>query len=58
VEVSRHERTVASLRQGEQQARAEAQQCRDEKARLQAEGQSINPSPEQSAIRKWRGGRR
>ncbi|MGZ3461405.1 MAG: DUF2381 family protein [Archangium sp.] len=32
VEVSRHERTVA-----EQQARAEAQQCREEKARLQAE---------------------
>ncbi|EPX62485.1 hypothetical protein D187_008673 [Cystobacter fuscus DSM 2262] len=37
VEVSRHERTMASLRQGEQQARAEAQQCREEKARLQAE---------------------
>jgi uncharacterized protein (TIGR02268 family) len=37
VEVSRHERTVASHRQGEQQARAEAQQCREEKARLQAE---------------------
>ncbi|HYO66376.1 MAG TPA: DUF2381 family protein, partial [Archangium sp.] len=37
VEVSRHERTVASLRQGEQQARAEVQQCREEKARLQAE---------------------
>jgi uncharacterized protein (TIGR02268 family) len=37
VEVSRHERTLASLRQGEQQARAEAQQCRAEKARLQAE---------------------
>jgi uncharacterized protein (TIGR02268 family) len=37
VEVSRHECTVASLRQGEQQARAEAQQCRKEKARLQAE---------------------
>ena len=37
VEVSRHERTVASLRLGEQQARAEAQQCREEKARLQAE---------------------
>ncbi|MFE8597330.1 DUF2381 family protein [Archangium violaceum] len=32
VEVSRHERTVA-----EQQARAEAQRCREEKARLQAE---------------------
>ena len=37
VEVSRHERTVASLQQGERQARAEAQQCREEKARLQAE---------------------
>ena len=37
VEVSRRERTVASLRLGEQQARAEAQQCREEKARLQAE---------------------
>ncbi len=37
VEVSRRERTVASLRQGEQQARAEAQQCQEEKARLQAE---------------------
>ncbi|HYO52582.1 DUF2381 family protein [Archangium sp.] len=37
VEVSRHERTLASFRQGEQQARAEAQQCRAEKARLQAE---------------------
>nr|UUL70750.1 Myxococcus xanthus-likeous family TIGR02268 [Vitiosangium cumulatum] len=37
VEVSRHERTVASLRLGEQQARAEAQQCREENARLQAE---------------------
>jgi len=37
VEVSRRERTVASLRQGEQQARAEAQHCREEKARLQAE---------------------
>ncbi len=37
VEVSRHERTEASLRQGEQQARAEAQQCREEKARLLAE---------------------
>lgn len=36
VEVSRHERTLASLRQGEQQARAEAQQCREEMARLQA----------------------
>ncbi len=37
VEVSRHERTLDSLRQGEQQARAEAQQCREEMARLQAE---------------------
>jgi len=37
VEVSRHERTMASLRQGEQQARAEVQQCREEKARLQTE---------------------
>ncbi|WP_434380580.1 DUF2381 family protein [Melittangium boletus] len=37
VEVSRRERTMASLRQGERQARAEAQQCQDEKARLQAE---------------------
>ncbi|HYO53853.1 DUF2381 family protein [Archangium sp.] len=37
VEVSRHARTLASHRQGEQQARAEAQQCREEKARLQAE---------------------
>jgi uncharacterized protein (TIGR02268 family) len=37
VEVSRHERTMASFRQGEQQARVEVQQCREEKARLQAE---------------------
>jgi uncharacterized protein (TIGR02268 family) len=37
VEVSRHERTVASYREGEQQAREEARQCREEKARLQAE---------------------
>jgi len=37
VEVSRRERTVASLRLGEQQARAEVQQCREEKAHLQAE---------------------
>jgi uncharacterized protein (TIGR02268 family) len=37
VEVSRHERTRASLREGEQRARAEAQQCREEKASLQAE---------------------
>jgi uncharacterized protein (TIGR02268 family) len=36
VEVARHERTVASLRQGEQQAKAEVQQCRKEKAHLQA----------------------
>ncbi|QRN98389.1 DUF2381 family protein [Archangium violaceum] len=37
VEVTRHPRTLASYRQGEQQARAEAQQCREDKARLQAE---------------------
>jgi uncharacterized protein (TIGR02268 family) len=37
VEVARHERTVASLRLGEQQAKAEVQQCREEKARLQVE---------------------
>ncbi|WNG26501.1 DUF2381 family protein [Cystobacter fuscus] len=37
VEVSHRERTMAFLRQGEQQARAKAQQCREEKARLQAE---------------------
>jgi uncharacterized protein (TIGR02268 family) len=37
VEVSRHPRTLGSYRQGEQQARAEAQQCREDKARLQAE---------------------
>lgn len=36
VEVSRHERTVTSLRQGEQQARAEARQCQEDKARLLA----------------------
>jgi uncharacterized protein (TIGR02268 family) len=37
VEVTRHPRTLDSYRQGEQQARAEVQQCREEKARLQAE---------------------
>jgi uncharacterized protein (TIGR02268 family) len=37
VEVSRHPRTLESFRQGEQQAQAQAQQCREEKARLQAE---------------------
>jgi uncharacterized protein (TIGR02268 family) len=37
VEVTRHPRTIASYQQGEQQARAEAQQCREEKARVQAE---------------------
>ncbi|WP_257460536.1 DUF2381 family protein [Archangium lipolyticum] len=37
VEVTRHPRTLASYRQGEQQARAESQQCREDKARLQAE---------------------
>ncbi len=36
VEVTRHPRTLASYREGEQQARAEAQQCREERARLQA----------------------
>jgi len=36
VEVSRHPRTLESLRQGEQQAQAQAQQCREEKARLQS----------------------
>jgi uncharacterized protein (TIGR02268 family) len=35
--VTRHPRTLASYRQGEQQARAEVQQCREDKARLQAE---------------------
>jgi uncharacterized protein (TIGR02268 family) len=37
VEVLRHPRTYASYQQGEQQARAEARQCREEKARLEAE---------------------
>jgi uncharacterized protein (TIGR02268 family) len=37
VEVMRHPRTLVSYQQGEQQARAEAQRCREEKARLQAE---------------------
>jgi uncharacterized protein (TIGR02268 family) len=37
VVVSRHLRTLASYRQGEQQARAEALRCQEEKQRLQAE---------------------
>jgi uncharacterized protein (TIGR02268 family) len=37
VEVTRHPRTLASLREGEQQARAEALRCREDKARLEAE---------------------
>lgn len=37
VEVTRHARTLASYQQGEQQARAEARQCLEEKARLQSE---------------------
>ncbi|WP_257458073.1 DUF2381 family protein [Archangium lipolyticum] len=37
VEVTRHPRTLASYRKGEQQARAEARQCREGMARLQAE---------------------
>jgi uncharacterized protein (TIGR02268 family) len=37
VEVTRQPRTLASYQQGEQQARAEVQRCREEKARLQAE---------------------
>ena len=37
VEVFRHARTLASYRQGESQARAEAQQCQEEKARMQSE---------------------
>ncbi|WP_146209666.1 DUF2381 family protein [Vitiosangium sp. GDMCC 1.1324] len=37
VDGSRRKRTAASLWQSEQQARAEAQPCRKEKARLQAE---------------------
>jgi uncharacterized protein (TIGR02268 family) len=37
VEVTRQPRTLASYREGEQQARAEARQCREEKARLQTE---------------------
>jgi uncharacterized protein (TIGR02268 family) len=36
VEVARHPRTPASYQQGEQQALAEAQRCREEMARLQA----------------------
>ena len=37
VEVTRHPRTLASCEQGEQRARAEAQRCGEEKARLQTE---------------------
>jgi uncharacterized protein (TIGR02268 family) len=37
VEVTRQPRTLDSYREGEQQARAEARQCREEKARLQTE---------------------
>lgn len=37
VMVSRHTRTLASYQQGEQQARAEARQCQEDKERLQAE---------------------
>jgi len=37
VEVFRHARTLASYRQGESQARAEAQRCQEEKARIQNE---------------------
>lgn len=37
VEVTRQPRTLASLREGEQQARAEARQCREERARLETE---------------------
>jgi uncharacterized protein (TIGR02268 family) len=36
VEVTRQPRTLASYREGEQQARAEARQCREDKARLEA----------------------
>jgi uncharacterized protein (TIGR02268 family) len=37
VEVTRQPRTLASYREGEQQARAEARQCQEDKAGLQAE---------------------
>ncbi|HEX5750218.1 MAG TPA: DUF2381 family protein [Archangium sp.] len=37
VEVTRQPRSLESYREGEGQARAEAQQCREDKARLQAE---------------------
>jgi uncharacterized protein (TIGR02268 family) len=37
VEVTRHRRTLVSYQEGEQQARAEVQRCREENARLQAE---------------------
>ena len=36
VEVKRQPRTLASCREGEQQARAEARQCQEDKARLEA----------------------
>jgi uncharacterized protein (TIGR02268 family) len=36
VEVTRQPRTLASYREGEQQAREEARQCREDKARLEA----------------------
>ncbi|HYO65222.1 MAG TPA: DUF2381 family protein [Archangium sp.] len=36
VEVTRQPRTLSSAREGEQQARAEARQCREDKARLEA----------------------
>ncbi|MFY0569259.1 DUF2381 family protein [Archangium lansingense] len=37
VEVTRQPRTLVSYQEGEQQARTEARQCREEKARLEAE---------------------
>lgn len=37
VRVTRHPRTLASYQEGEQQARAEARQCQEDKARLLAE---------------------
>ncbi len=37
VQVTRQPRTLASLREGEQQARAEARQCREDKAHLETE---------------------
>jgi uncharacterized protein (TIGR02268 family) len=53
VEVSRHERTVASLRQGERQARAEARQCQEEKVRFQAECGGWSPSRQGSRGASW-----